>query len=112
MLENDANHLVFLDESGVNTDMTRHYACSKKNERAVDSTPVNTPCNTTILSSVRLNGKICYTVYYGGTTSGTVCRISESNADTNIVQNRHHSYGQYAIPSCQNRGNRCWMNRG
>jgi len=34
---------------------------------------------------------------------GTVCRISESNADTNIVQNRHHSYGQYAIPSCQNR---------
>ena len=25
MLENDANHLVFLDESGVNTDMTRHY---------------------------------------------------------------------------------------
>ena len=55
--ENDANHLVFLDESGVNTDMTRHYARSKKNERAVDSTPVNTPCNTTILSSVRLNGK-------------------------------------------------------
>ena len=35
--ENDANHLVFLDESGVNTDMTRHYARSKKNERAVDS---------------------------------------------------------------------------
>ena len=66
--ENDANHLVFLDESGVNTDMTRHYARSKKNERAVDSTPVNTPCNTTILSSVRLNGKTSYTVYCGGTT--------------------------------------------
>ena len=66
--ENDANHLVFLDESGVNTDMTRHYARSKKNERAVDSTPVNTPCNTTILSSVRLNGKTCHTVYCGGTT--------------------------------------------
>lgn len=28
--ENDANHLVFLDESGVNTDMTRHYARSKR----------------------------------------------------------------------------------
>ena len=48
--------------------MTRHYARSKKNERAVDSTPVNTPCSTTILSSVRLNGKTSYTVYYGGTT--------------------------------------------
>lgn len=67
-MENDAEHLVFLDESGVNTDMTRHYARSKKNERAVDSTPVNTPCNTTILSSVRLNGKTCHTVYNGGTT--------------------------------------------
>lgn len=60
--ENDTDHLVFLDESGVNTDMTRHYAHSKKNERAVDSTPVNTPCNTTILSSVQLNGKTCHTV--------------------------------------------------
>ena len=48
--------------------MTRHYARSKKNERAVDSTPVNTPCSTTILSSVRLNGKTSYTVYCGGTT--------------------------------------------
>ena len=54
MQENDAEHLVFLDESGVNTNLTRHYARSKKNERAVDSTPINTPCNTTILSSVRL----------------------------------------------------------
>lgn len=48
--------------------MTRHYARSKKNERAVDSTPVNTPCSTTILSSVQLNGKTSYTVYCGGTT--------------------------------------------
>ena len=68
MQENDAEHLVFLDESGVNTNLTRHYTHSKKNERAVDSTPINTPCNTTILSSVRLNGKACYTVYQGGTT--------------------------------------------
>lgn len=68
MQEDDAGHLVFLDESGVNTNMTRHYARSQKNERAVDSTPVNTPCNTTILSSVRLNGKTCHTVYIGGTT--------------------------------------------
>ena len=58
---------MFLDESGVNTNMTRHYARSPKNERAVDSTPINTPCNTTILSSVRLNGKTCHTVYQGGT---------------------------------------------
>ena len=67
MLENDADHRVFLDESGVNTDMTRHYARTKKSERAVDSAPVNTSCNTTILSSVRLNGKTFHTIYHGGT---------------------------------------------
>ena len=49
--------------------MTRHYARSKSNERAVDSTPVNTLCSTTILSSVRLNGQTAYTVYHGGTTA-------------------------------------------
>ncbi len=67
--ENDANKLVFLDECGVNTDMTRHYARAKSNERAADSTPVNTPCSTTILSSVRLNSQTAYTVYRGGTTA-------------------------------------------
>lgn len=102
-LENAAEHLVFLDESGVNTDMTRHYARSKKNERAVDSTPVNTPCNTTVLSSVRLNGKTCHTVYNGGNDSGEICRISENNVNSHIVQNRYHSDGQYALPPCQNR---------
>ena len=69
MSENAADHLVFLDESGVNINMTRHYARSKKNQRAVDSTPVNTPCNTTILSSIRLDGSTAYTVYQGGTTT-------------------------------------------
>ena len=69
ILENDINNLIFLDESGVNTNMTRHYARSKTNERAVDSTPVNTPCNTTMLSSIRLNGKTAHTIYQGGTTA-------------------------------------------
>lgn len=69
MPENDIDSLVFLDESGVNTDMTRHYARAKTDERAVDSTPINTPCNTTILSSIRLDGKTAHTVYQGGTTT-------------------------------------------
>lgn len=64
----DKEKLVFLDESGVNTDMTRIYGRSKKGTRSVDKTPLNTPANTTILSSVRLNGETCYTTYSGGTT--------------------------------------------
>ena len=69
MSEKDINHLVFLDESGVNINMTRHYARAWKNRRAVDKTPLNTPCNTTVLSSIRLNGDCAYTVYPGGTTA-------------------------------------------
>ncbi len=35
--ENGAKHLVFLDESGINTDMARQYVRAKKNQRAADS---------------------------------------------------------------------------
>jgi len=60
--------LVYLDESGVNTDMTRLYGRTIGGKRAVDSAPINTPTSTTILSSVRLNGETAYTTYSGGTT--------------------------------------------
>ena len=60
---------MFLDESGINTDMTRRYARAKKNQRAVDSTPLNTPATTTVLSSIRLDGSCIYTTYQGGTTA-------------------------------------------
>lgn len=64
----DADKLVFLDESGVNIDMTRHYGRAVGKARAVDKTSENTPRNTTILSSVKLNGSTAYTTYSGGTT--------------------------------------------
>ena len=35
----DPNKLVFLDESGVNTDMTRHYGRAVGKARAVDNAP-------------------------------------------------------------------------
>jgi transposase len=52
----DISKLVFLDESGVNTDMTRHYARARNGQRANDHTPLNTGKNTTIVSSVRTDG--------------------------------------------------------
>lgn len=60
--------LVYLDESGVNTDMTRIYGRAVGGARAVDKAPLNTPVNTTILSSIKLNGETAYTTYSGGTT--------------------------------------------
>ena len=39
----DVKHLFFLDESGVNTDMTRTYGRAEGGERVVGSVPLNTP---------------------------------------------------------------------
>ncbi|MCH4063956.1 MAG: transposase [Lachnospiraceae bacterium] len=50
----DPNHLVFLDESGVNLDMTRLYARGPHNQRVTDHVPLNTPTTTTVLSSIRI----------------------------------------------------------
>ena len=61
-------HLVFLDESGVNTDLTRLYGRAPSSQRAVDHTLLNTPRTTTVLSSIRLDGEKAFTTYQGGTT--------------------------------------------
>ena len=68
IIEYSPEKLVYLDESGVNTDMTRIYGRAMGGARAVDNAPINTPANTTILSSIRLNGETAYTTYSGGTT--------------------------------------------
>ncbi len=61
-------HLVFLDESGVNTNLTRLYGRAPSSRRAVDHAPLNTPQTTTVLSSIRLDGEKAFTTYQGGTT--------------------------------------------
>lgn len=52
----DPAKLVFLDECGVNTGMTRLYGRAPKQNRVVDAVPDVRFHRTTILSSVRLDG--------------------------------------------------------
>lgn len=52
----NSNQLVFLDECGVNTGMTRLYGRAKGQVRVVDYVPDVRFHRTTILSSVRLDG--------------------------------------------------------
>ncbi|MCD7947319.1 MAG: IS630 family transposase [Oscillospiraceae bacterium] len=61
----DLSKLVFLDESGVNTNMSRLYARAQGGKRANDAVPLNTGVSTTILSSVRINGERVYTTFSG-----------------------------------------------
>lgn len=63
-----ADRLVFLDESGVNTDLARRYGRAVGKRRVADHVPLNTPRTTTILSSIRLDGSTARTVFSGGVT--------------------------------------------
>jgi transposase len=56
MKELDSNNLVFIDESGVQTNMTRLYGRIIGGKRLKDSTPGGYWNNTTILSAIRING--------------------------------------------------------
>jgi len=49
--------------------MTRRYGRSSGGNRCVDNAPLTKSKNTTILSSIRLNGETAYTTYQGGTTN-------------------------------------------
>ena len=60
--------LVFIDESGAKTNMTRLYGRAKKGQRAVDDTPSGHWCTTTMISSVRLDGSTACMVVDGATT--------------------------------------------
>ena len=60
--------LVFIDESGAKTNMTRLYGRAKAGARATDDTPSGHWCTTTMISSVRLDGSTACMVVDGATT--------------------------------------------
>ena len=59
--------LVFIDESGAKTNMTRLYGRAKAGSRARDNTPSGHWCTTTMISSVRLDGSTACMVVDGAT---------------------------------------------
>jgi transposase len=61
----DASKLVFLDESGVNTGMTRLYGRGARGERVNDYVPNVRFERASILSSVRLSGELVPLVFEG-----------------------------------------------
>jgi transposase len=52
----DVNRLVFLDETGAKTNMTRLYGRALQGERVVDHAPHGHWCTTTIIGAMRLDG--------------------------------------------------------
>jgi transposase len=63
----DLHRLVFLDESGAKTNMTRRYGRSFDGERLVEATPHGHWCTTTMLSAMRVDGATAAMVIEGPT---------------------------------------------
>ena len=59
--------LVFIDESGAKTNMTRLYGRAKNGVRAVDAAPGGHWSTTTMISSIRLDGSTAPMVVNGAT---------------------------------------------
>ena len=68
MKEIPGEQLVFLDESGVNTNLIRRYGRSVGKTRVVDHAPFSTPKSTTVLSAIRQDGQFACMTFEGGTT--------------------------------------------
>lgn len=64
----DGKRLIFLDESGININMIRRYGRSVGKHRVVDHAPLSTPSTTTIVSSIRLNGRTVTRAFSGSMT--------------------------------------------
>jgi transposase len=64
----DLARLVFVDESGAKTNMTRLYGRAMAGQRAIDDAPSGHWHTTTMISSVRLNGTTACMVVDGATT--------------------------------------------
>lgn len=61
----EADRLVFLDETGVKTNMTRLYGRSLKGSRCHDSTPTGRWKTVTVLSAIRLDGTTASVMFDG-----------------------------------------------
>ena len=64
----DLDRLVFIDESGARTNMTRLYGRAMEGQRAIDDTPSGCWHTTTMISSIRLDGSTACMVVDGATT--------------------------------------------
>ena len=66
----DVNRLVFVDESGAKTNLTRLRGRALHGARLFDSAPHGHWCTTTMISSVRLDGTTACLAIEGATDSG------------------------------------------
>lgn len=63
--KNDCKKMIFLDETGAKTNMTRHYGRALRGSRCNDHAPDGRWERTTILSALKYNGETCDIIFEG-----------------------------------------------
>ena len=61
------DRLVFVDESGLNTSMTRSHAWVKKGTEYIERTPMNWGKNLTLVGAIRLSGWVLLSTMFAST---------------------------------------------
>jgi transposase len=78
MRQLDAKDGIFVDETGVNIAMTRHYARAPKGQRAHAATPVNKGQNVTVLGALSLEGMVAAMTIEGSTDTPVFCTFVQT----------------------------------
>jgi transposase len=99
----DASKLVFLDESGAKTNMTRLRGRAKAGQRCIDDTPHGHWYTTTLISSVRLDGSTACMAIDGATTGEILCPTLKPG-DIVILDNLGAHKRQAAIDAIESTG--------
>src|SRR3712207_3644728 len=81
----DARRLVFVDESGMHTSMTRLYARAPRGQRAYGKVPRNRGKNTTLIASITLEGAMGESMTVEGATDAL-----RSEEHTSELQSRQY----------------------
>jgi transposase len=71
----DARRLVFVDESGFNTSMTRLYARAPRGKRAYGKVPRNRGKNTTLIAAITLEGAMGESMTVEGATDSEAFEV-------------------------------------
>ena len=67
-LEEQLEHLVFFDESGLNLSLTRLYGRAQSNQRVLDATPKNWGDSITLIAGIRQSGLVAPMLMVGSLT--------------------------------------------
>lgn len=103
--------LVFLDESGLNTSMTRSHVWVKKGSEYVERTPTNWGKNLTLLGAMRLSGWVLLSTMFASTNkerfvtwlrTRLLPRLNEG--DVLVLDNLSAHHDERVVPFCTARG--------